>query len=89
MGRRRAAARVWGATAIKAGHAAPVRSPKGKFSGARPCKRALARAAAAADTWKSVLEVAILEALKFWPPYADYAKKTDREIPVVVLDPVG
>lgn len=29
------------------------------------------------------------EALKFWPPYADYEKKTDREIPVVVLDPVG
>ena len=29
------------------------------------------------------------EALKFWPPYADYAKKTEREIPVVVLDPVG
>jgi len=29
-------------------------------------------------------------ALKFWPPYADYAKKaTGREIPVVVLDPVG
>ena len=28
------------------------------------------------------------EALKFWPPYADYEKKTDREIPVVVLDPV-
>jgi len=28
------------------------------------------------------------EALKFWPPYADYAKKTDREIPVVVLEPV-
>ena len=27
-------------------------------------------------------------ALKFWPPYADYKKKTDREIPVVVLDPV-
>ena len=27
-------------------------------------------------------------ALKFWPPYADYEKKTDREIPVVVLDPV-
>lgn len=26
--------------------------------------------------------------LKFWPPYADYQKKTDREIPVVVLDPV-
>ena len=25
--------------------------------------------------------------LKVWPPYADYAQKTDREIPVVVLDP--
>ena len=28
------------------------------------------------------------EALKFWPPYADYQKKTEREIPVVVLDPI-
>ncbi len=28
------------------------------------------------------------KALKFWPPYADYAKKTEREIPVVLLDPV-
>jgi proline iminopeptidase len=28
------------------------------------------------------------QAVQFWPPYADYAKKTDREIPVVVLDPV-
>jgi deazaflavin-dependent oxidoreductase (nitroreductase family) len=28
------------------------------------------------------------KALKFWPPYADYQKKTEREIPVVVLDPV-
>jgi proline iminopeptidase len=27
-------------------------------------------------------------ALKFWPPYADYQGKTEREIPVVVLDPV-
>jgi deazaflavin-dependent oxidoreductase (nitroreductase family) len=27
-------------------------------------------------------------ALEFWPPYADYALKTEREIPVVVLDPV-
>ena len=27
------------------------------------------------------------EALKFWPPYADYQRKTEREIPVVVLDP--
>jgi proline iminopeptidase len=29
------------------------------------------------------------KSLEFWPPYADYQKKTDREIPVVVLDPVG
>jgi deazaflavin-dependent oxidoreductase (nitroreductase family) len=29
------------------------------------------------------------KALEFWPPYADYAKKTEREIPVVVLDPVN
>jgi proline iminopeptidase len=28
------------------------------------------------------------KALEFWPPYADYQKKTQREIPVVVLDPV-
>jgi deazaflavin-dependent oxidoreductase (nitroreductase family) len=28
------------------------------------------------------------KALKFWPPYADYAKKTEREIPVVLLDPI-
>jgi proline iminopeptidase len=28
------------------------------------------------------------EALKFWPPYADYQKKALREIPVVVLDRV-
>src|ERR1700753_281221 len=27
------------------------------------------------------------KALEFWPPYADYALKTDREIPVVMLDP--
>ena len=25
---------------------------------------------------------------EFWPPYADYQRKTEREIPVVVLDPV-
>jgi pimeloyl-ACP methyl ester carboxylesterase len=24
---------------------------------------------------------------EFWPPYADYQKKTEREIPVVVLEP--
>jgi deazaflavin-dependent oxidoreductase (nitroreductase family) len=29
------------------------------------------------------------KSLEFWPPYADYQKKTDREIPVVLLDPVG
>jgi deazaflavin-dependent oxidoreductase (nitroreductase family) len=28
------------------------------------------------------------EAVKFWPPYVDYQRKTEREIPVVVLDPV-
>ena len=28
------------------------------------------------------------QALEFWPPYADYEKKTDREIPVVMLDPI-
>ncbi|TCZ64908.1 nitroreductase family deazaflavin-dependent oxidoreductase [Roseicella aquatilis] len=27
-------------------------------------------------------------ALEFWPPYAEYQQKTEREIPVVVLDPV-
>jgi len=29
------------------------------------------------------------KSLDFWPPYADYQKKTQREIPVVVLDPMG
>jgi deazaflavin-dependent oxidoreductase (nitroreductase family) len=29
------------------------------------------------------------KAVRFWPPYADYQKKTEREIPVVVLDPIG
>jgi deazaflavin-dependent oxidoreductase (nitroreductase family) len=29
------------------------------------------------------------KALQFWPPYADYEKRTEREIPVVVLDPIG
>ena len=28
------------------------------------------------------------KALEFWPPYADYQQRTQREIPVVVLDPV-
>ena len=29
------------------------------------------------------------KALEFWPPYADYQRKTTREIPVVVLDPIS
>lgn len=29
------------------------------------------------------------KALEFWPPYAEYQTKTNREIPVVVLDPIG
>ncbi len=29
------------------------------------------------------------DALKMWPPYADYQARTAREIPVVVLDIVG
>jgi proline iminopeptidase len=29
------------------------------------------------------------KALQFWPPYADYQNKTEREIPVVVLEPAG
>ncbi len=29
------------------------------------------------------------KALEFWPPYADYQRKTEREIPVVVLDPLA
>ncbi|WP_342641854.1 nitroreductase family deazaflavin-dependent oxidoreductase [Rhodoligotrophos ferricapiens] len=28
------------------------------------------------------------KALEFWPPYAEYQLKTEREIPVVVLDPI-
>jgi deazaflavin-dependent oxidoreductase (nitroreductase family) len=28
------------------------------------------------------------KAVEFWPPYADYQLKTERQIPVVVLDPV-
>ena len=29
------------------------------------------------------------QALEFWPPYADYQRKTEREIPVVVLEPIA
>ena len=31
-----------------------------------------------------------VQAVKFWPPYADYqVKAADREIPVVMLDPIA
>lgn len=30
-----------------------------------------------------------VKALEFWPPYAEYQQKTDREIPVVLLDPIA
>ena len=45
--------------------------------------RARARTATGAERarlWENALE--------FWPPYADYQKKTRREIPVVILEPV-
>jgi deazaflavin-dependent oxidoreductase (nitroreductase family) len=29
------------------------------------------------------------KAVEFWPPYADYQKKTEREIPVVILEPAA
>ena len=46
--------------------------------------KALARTATGAERtrlWQKALE--------FWPSYADYEKKTEREIPVIVLDPIG
>ena len=49
-------------------------------------KRFKARARTATGTERTRLWA---KALEFWPPYADYQKKTDREIPVVVLDPVA
>ncbi|MEM7025041.1 MAG: nitroreductase family deazaflavin-dependent oxidoreductase [Pseudomonadota bacterium] len=45
---------------------------------------AKARTASGAERqrlWDQMVEI--------YPPYADYQNKTDREIPVVVLDPVG
>ena len=44
-----------------------------------------ARARTAADEERAQLWD---KALEFWPPYADYQRKTERQIPVVVLDPV-
>jgi hypothetical protein len=34
------------------------------------------------------MRAAVGKSLGFWPPYADCQRKTEREIPVVVLDPV-
>jgi proline iminopeptidase len=48
-------------------------------------KKMQARARTAAGAERARLWA---KALEFWPPYADYQKKTAREIPVVVLDPV-
>ena len=70
MRRRRAAARVLGAAAIKVGHGVPVRDQKREVFGhstmqARGAKRAVSkravdRGAAAADTRRRALEIAIL-----------------------------
>ena len=49
-------------------------------------KKLKARARTASGTERKQLWE---KALEFWPPYADYQKKTEREIPVVVLDPVN
>ena len=43
--------------------------------------------------WRAVSDAKVFrrlweQAIKFWPPYTDYQKKTDREIPLVLLDPV-
>ncbi len=49
-------------------------------------KQLKARARTASGTERTQLWQ---KALEFWPPYADYQKKTEREIPVVVLDPIN
>lgn len=49
-------------------------------------RRLKARARTAAGAERAALWQ---KALEFWPPYADYQKKTEREIPVVVLDPIS
>jgi hypothetical protein len=51
---------------------------------AKNCTRSGARTATGAERtrlWQKALE--------FWPPYADYEEKTEREIPVVVLNLIG
>ena len=49
-------------------------------------KKLKARARTASGTERAQLWK---KALKFWPSYADYEKKTECQIPVVVLDPTG
>ena len=60
-------------------------NPEAEIQVATEKKKVRARTASGeerAKLWK--------EANKFWPPYDDYQKKVpDREIPVVVLDPVN
>ena len=47
-----------------------------KFSATSPDRHRQERAA----LWKQMAAV--------WPPYDDYQRKTQREIPVVVLEPI-
>ena len=47
-------------------------------------KKLKARARTATDEERARLWE---KALEFWPPYADYQLKTERKIPVVVLEP--
>ncbi len=49
-------------------------------------RKTLARARTAEGEERAGLWV---KALEFWPPYADYQRKTEREIPVVVLEPIA
>jgi deazaflavin-dependent oxidoreductase (nitroreductase family) len=48
-------------------------------------KKVKARARTATDEERTRLWE---KALEFWPPYSDYQLKTERQIPVVVLDPI-
>src|ERR1700722_984824 len=60
-----------------------VANPEVEVQAGTAKMKARARTAAGAERaklWEKALE--------FWPPYADYQKKTEREIPVVVLDPL-
>ena len=62
----------------------PVANPEVEVQVGMSKLKARARTASGAERaelWQKALE--------FWPPYADYQKKTEREIPVVMLDPIG